>query len=87
MSKLIDSIYNMRLLDELAQNMWWSWNYEARDLFAILDADLFEEVGQNPVLLLERLSYERKEEIVKDKSLMKKVFPKRLHPIGLALIR
>jgi glycogen phosphorylase len=63
----------LECLDELAHNMWWSWNYEARDLFAILDADLFEEVGQNPVLLLERLSYERKEEIVKDKSLMKKV--------------
>lgn len=63
----------LECLDELAHNMWWSWNYEARDLFAILDEELFEEVGQNPVLLLERLSYERKEEIVKDKSLMKKV--------------
>ena len=32
-----------------------------------------EEVQHNPVVLLERLSYERKEAIVKDKSLMKKV--------------
>jgi len=60
-------------LDELAHNMWWAWNYEARELFSSLDADLFEEVDQNPVLLLERLSYDRKEQIVKDKALMKNV--------------
>ncbi len=63
----------LECLDELAHNMWWSWNHEARDLFTSLDADLYEEVGMNPVLLLERLSYERKEEIVKNKTLMKKV--------------
>src|SRR5574344_1654051 len=63
----------LECLNELAHNMWWSWNHEARDLFTSLDADLCEEVGMNPVLLLERLSYERKEEIVKNKTLMKKV--------------
>jgi len=63
----------LECLDELAHNMWWAWNYEARNLFTSLDADLYEEVGQNPVMLLERLSYDRKEAIVKDKALMKKV--------------
>ena len=23
----------LKCLDELAHNMWWAWNYEARDLF------------------------------------------------------
>ena len=60
-------------LDELAHNMWWAWNYEARNMFKSLDEKLYEEVGHNPVLLLERLSYDRKEAIVKDKAIMKKV--------------
>ena len=63
----------LKCLDELAHNMWWAWNYEARDLWRSLDEDLYEEVGHNPVLLLDQLSYERKEEIVKDKAIMKRV--------------
>ena len=60
-------------LDELAHNMWWAWNYEARNMWKSLDEDLYEEVSHNPVLLLERLSYERKQAIVKDKAIMKQV--------------
>ena len=60
-------------LNELAHNMWWSWNYEARNMFKSLDEQLYEEVGHNPVLLLERLSYDRKMDIVKDKAMMKRV--------------
>ena len=63
----------LKCLDELAHNMWWAWNYEARELWRSLDEDLYEEVNHNPVLLLERLSYHRKEEIVKDKKIMKNV--------------
>ena len=63
----------LKCLDELAHNLWWAWDYEARDLFKSLDEALYEEVQHNPAVLLERLSYERKEAIVKDKSLMRKV--------------
>ncbi|MDD6438469.1 MAG: alpha-glucan family phosphorylase [Prevotella sp.] len=63
----------LECLNELAHNMWWAWNYEARNLFKSLDDKLYEEVGHNPVMLLERLSYDRKEAIVKDKAVMKKV--------------
>ena len=63
----------LKCLDELAHNMWWAWNYEARNMWKSLDETLYEKVGHNPVMLLERLSYDRKEEIVKDKALMKKV--------------
>ncbi len=64
---------DLKCLDELAHNMWWAWNYEARELWRSLDEALYEEVGHNPVLLLERLSYDRKKEIVKDKTIMKNV--------------
>ena len=63
----------LKCLDELAHNLWWAWNYEARNLFKSLDEDLYEAVGHNPVLLLERLKYDRKEAIVKDKNIMKNV--------------
>ncbi len=63
----------LKCLDELSHNMWWAWNYEARNMWKSLDETLYEKVGHNPVMLLERLSYDRKEEIVKDKALMKKV--------------
>lgn len=63
----------LECLDELARNLWWAWNYEARNLFKSLDEALYEEVGHNPVLLLERLGYDRKEKIVKDKDIMDKV--------------
>jgi len=63
----------LKCLDEIAHNMWWVWNYEARDLFRDLNPDLYHDVKHNPVMLLERLSYARKEEIIKDKALMKRI--------------
>ena len=63
----------LKCLDELAHNMWWAWNYEARNMWKSLDSDLYEEVGHNPVMLLDSLSYERKEAIVKDKAIMESV--------------
>ncbi len=60
-------------IEELAHNMWWVWNYEARDLFRDLDPAIYHDVKHNPVALLERLSFSRKEEIVKDKKLMKRI--------------
>ncbi len=60
-------------LEELARNMWWAWNHDARSLFQKLDADLLEECDQNPVLLLERLSYEKLEELSNDKEILRKL--------------
>ena len=63
----------LKCLDEIAHNMWWVWNYEARDLFRDLDPELYHDVKHNPVMLLERLTFARKEAIVKDKALMKRI--------------
>jgi starch phosphorylase len=64
---------DLKCLDEIAHNLWWVWNYEARDLFRDLDPEIYHDVRHNPVLLLERLSFERKEKIVKDAALMKRI--------------
>ena len=63
----------LECLDEIAHNLWRAWNYDAREMFRSLDNDLYEKVAHNPVQLLEQLSYERKEEIVKDKAIMANV--------------
>ena len=63
----------LKCLSEMAHNMWWVWNYEARDLFRELDVDIYHDVRHNPVMLLQRLTHARKEEILKDKALMKRV--------------
>ena len=63
----------LKCLDEIAHNLWWVWNYEARDLFRDLDPELYHDVKHNPVMLLERLTFARKEAIVKDKALMKRI--------------
>ena len=60
-------------LNELAHNMWWAWNHDARSLFTSLDPKLYVECGHNPVLLLERLSHERMEELAQDKAIVKKM--------------
>src|SRR5574344_1748439 len=60
-------------LVEIAHNMWWAWNYEATELFRDLDSDLWEEVGKNPVLLLERMSFEKKEQLLKDKVIIRRM--------------
>ena len=44
-------------LSEISRNIWWSWNYEATELFNDLDPAFWREVGHNPVLFLERMSY------------------------------
>ena len=61
---------SLKKLDTIAHNMWWSWNQDAKDLFAMLDEKLYEECGKNPVLLLEKLGFERLEELSKDKNVL-----------------
>ena len=57
----------------MARNIWWAWNYEATDLFRDLDPATWKEVGQNPVALLERLSYEKLEALTQDKVIVKRM--------------
>ena len=53
-------------LDEIAHNMWWTWNNDAGHLFRDLDQDLWKKVHQNPVLFLQRMNFEKMEELAQD---------------------
>jgi len=52
------------LLD-LAKNLWWTWNPEARALFAAIDPALFGDVAENPLALLGRAKRERLAELAR----------------------
>ncbi len=60
-------------LAELSRNMWWAWNYEATELFRDLDPVLWKKVGQNPVLLLERMNYAKLETLATDKVILRRM--------------
>ena len=60
----------LKKLEEMARNIWWAWNEEATNLFQDLDPVLWKEAGQNPVVLLERLSYEKLEALAADKVIL-----------------
>ena len=60
----------LKPLDELAKNLWWVWNSEAKTLFRSLNPDLWRSTGENPVMLLQQLTSERIAEIIADKDLM-----------------
>jgi len=46
---------SLERLRTLAYNLWWTWNHDARELFELLDQNLWESLHQNPVSLLARL--------------------------------
>lgn len=54
-------------LEKLANNLWWSWHYPARELFEeIAGKDLWKKCGQTPVYLLQILSLERMKQFVEN---------------------
>ncbi|MBD5367179.1 MAG: glycosyltransferase family 1 protein [Bacteroides sp.] len=63
----------LKPLEEIAKNLWWVWNSEAKALFRDLDADLWRNTGENPVMVLQQLPFERLQEILADKELMDRI--------------
>jgi len=53
-------------LDELAHNLWWSWNHDSQTLFTTLDPRLWERTGHNPVQFLRTLLPKRLEAAAQD---------------------
>ncbi len=46
-------------LEELANNLWYSWDLPTRDLFFHINRDLWDEVGQNPKAFLRSVDEQR----------------------------
>ena len=58
----------LKPLQEIAHNLWLSWNHDAVTLFQRLDFDAWIESQQNPVRLLGMIPQERYEQLAKDDS-------------------
>ncbi len=63
----------LKPLEEMAHNLWWVWNSEGKSLFRDLNHDLWRSTGENPVMLLHRLSSDRIDEILADKVMMDRI--------------
>ncbi len=57
-------------LETLAHNLWWSWNYDAIELFRRIDRELWKQTGHNPVLFLQRIPQTNLNELISDDSFM-----------------
>ena len=57
---------NLEKLREIAYNLNWSWNPDARELFRRLDRDLWVETNHNPVMMLGSMSQSRLEDVSHD---------------------
>ena len=63
----------LKKLEEMSRNLWWVWNSEGKQMFRALDPDLWRATGENPVLLLQKLSPERVDEIINDKEFVSRI--------------
>ncbi|MFZ4463055.1 MAG: alpha-glucan family phosphorylase [Bacteroidales bacterium] len=65
---LIQPVFTHELvkLQELSQNLWWSWNYEAIALFESIDPVAWQDAEHNPITLMEGLSKRQMEGLEKN---------------------
>lgn len=57
-------------LQELAYNLWWSWEADAQDLYKRIDPELWEKTNHNPVKFLRTVEQEKLDEIPDDPAYM-----------------
>ncbi len=63
----------LKPLDEISKNLWWSWNSQATNMFQTISPKIWKSTAGNPVQMLQETSYERLEEIITDKALMRQI--------------
>lgn len=65
--------HRLKALDIMSKNLWWVWNSEAKSLFRDINPDLWRSTGENPVMVLQRISSERLAENQKDEVMMNRI--------------
>ena len=50
---------NLNHLNEISQNLWWTWDDEAQELFEFIDPEIWNACEHNPAILFEQVHYER----------------------------
>lgn len=70
----------LKPLRDLAKNLWWVWNNDARELFSYIDAEIWEECEHNPIVLLDKVGFNRLTELTHDEQFLSK-----MHDVNAAL--
>ncbi len=63
---------NLKKLDEIANNLWWSWNVDSLKLFKIIDEELWVKVKNNPVRFLREVTVRKLEEASNNQEFLQK---------------
>ncbi|TSA33906.1 MAG: alpha-glucan family phosphorylase [Porphyromonadaceae bacterium] len=67
---LVESLFPEKLggLEEISKNLWWTWNYEAENLFRSIDPVIWELVEHNPITLMRQIPLNRLMELEQDEN-------------------
>ena len=60
-------------LREIAYNLWWVWNSDAKNIFRYIDLDVWHKAQSNPVMLLNIIGYDKMMELAEDKQFLKQL--------------
>ena len=61
----------LRRLNDLAYNLYFSWRPEARQLFRLIDPDLWTRLNHNPVKFLREVQQKKLQRVASDESYLK----------------
>ena len=64
---------NLKKLEEIAHNLWWVWNSDAKNMFRTICDDSWVKAHSNPVSLLNILSYEKLTALANDEAFLTKL--------------
>ena len=64
---------NLKKLQELAYNLWWVWNSDAKNIFREVDNEAWHQAQSNPIVMLNIINYDRIEELSKDADFLKRL--------------
>jgi glycogen phosphorylase/synthase len=67
---LVESFFPEKLggLEAMSKNLWWTWNYEAENLFRSIDPEIWEQVEHNPITLMRQVPLHRMMELENDEA-------------------
>ena len=60
-------------LSEIYENIWWTWDDDANELFETIDPGVWRASDFNPSILFEQVPYKRLKELSKDKKYISKL--------------
>ena len=73
MTKRFNLPENLKPLEDLALNLWFSWNPDTRDIFREIDQELWRSVGRNPVIFLKSVSKQKLKKIAENQAYLTKM--------------